>query len=481
MKTLYQIFSQIFLFLPIIPVISNCFLTEKMELQKKINISVYSVFLVLLCGLYFFCAMYGEYYFTLLSFSFDGLLSFSVNRFNLFFGIITTATLLPFIYTFQNSFVFLKLTKKAVLYLEQFLCILLFTYLIIFSNNIITSFFYYILLLISALFLLKNPELKDLRNRYLITFLLGLISAILLIILFSSYYYSYNNILFRLQNPRNVSFYSIYYVISSLVLLSLTAFVYPIYHFIKEKLYYEDFLPSFTIYFFPFIFCGIFLFSKITYFLFYNDFNNLSLYFYYIGYFLVALFITSVVFSILNIKNVLKFTIIFNVSNFLVFLSQMLFVVGPLEFKKYFLNFIVLIPLIFTNILTYSGILFYLLNSGTNSIQILYTKSKWQINFYLISLLSLIIFNSVLFYKLNFYNFNVLYFINFIEIVALFFVFFAFIYFLLMKKIEVKKNASLKEISKQDLYKYFTPSIIAYIIFLIFFGLLIYNKLILFV
>lgn len=481
MKTLYQILSQIFIFLPAIPIISNCFLSEKIDMQKKINISVYSVFLALLCVLYFFCAMYGEYHFTILSFSFDGLLSFSVNRFNLFFGIITTATLLPFIYSFQNSFMFLKLTKKAVLYLEQFLCILLFTCLITFSNNIITSFFYYILLLISSLFLLKNPELKDLRNRYLITFLLGLISAILLIILFSNYNYLYNNLLFKLQNPRNVSFYSVYYVVSSLILLSLTAIVYPIYYFIKEKLYYEDFLPSFTIYFFPFIFCGIFLFSKITYFLFYNDFNNLSLYFYYIGYFVVALFITSVVFLILNIKNVLKFTILFNISNFLIFLSQMLFVVSPLEFKKYFLNFTTFIPLIFTNILTYSGILFYLLNSGTNSIQILYTKSKWQINFYLVSLLSLIIFNSVLFYKLNFYNFNLLYFLNFIEIVALVFVFFTFIYFLLMKKIEVKKNASLKEISKQDLYKYFTPSIIAYVIFLIFFGLLIFNKLILFV
>lgn len=470
MKNLYYILSKILFLLPIIPVISNYFLSNSVKAQKMANITSYAIFTIAMCILYVFCISFGGYNFTILSFSFGNLLSFSMNTFNLSFGIIISVCFLFFLYNFQNSFEYLKLSKKAILYKEQFLFILLFFFLGIFSNNIISSFFYYILTIISCLFLLKNPELKDLRKKYSITFLLGLSTAILLIIIFSNYYLNYNHSLeFRIQSLRNVSFYSVYYVVSSLILLSIGVFIYPIYHFIKEKLYYEDFLPTFIIYFFPFTFLGIFLFIKITYFLFYNDFNNLSLYFYYIQYILTILFILSVVFSIINIKNSLKFTILFNVSNFLVFLSQVLFAVSPIEFKKSLLKFTIYIPLVFSSILAYSGILHYLLNSGTNSIQILYKKSRIQINFYLFLLLSLIMLNSFNYSKLNFFNFNLFYFVNLLEIISLFFVFFAFIYFLLMKKIEVKKNMELKEISIQQLSSFFIPTVITFVLFLILF------------
>lgn len=470
MKSLYFILSKSFFLLPIMSVIFNYFLSNNEKTQKKVNNILYLFFVLALCVLYVFCISFGEYNFSFLQFSFGNLLSFSFNTFNLSFAIVTFTCFLFFLYNFQNSFEFLKLFKKAILYQEQFLFIFLFFFFGIFSNNILSSFFYYILMIISCLFLLKNPELKDLRKRYSITFLFGLISCVLLIILFSNYYFNYNyNLEFKIQSLKNASFYSVYYVITSLFLLIIGVFTYPIYYFIKEKLYYEDFLPTFTIYFLPFVFFGTFLFIKIAYFLFYNDFNNLSLYFYYAQYILTVLFIVSVVFLITNIKNSLKFTILFNVSNFLIFLSQILFAVSPIEFKNFLLKFTIYISLVFSGILAYSGILYYLLNSGTNSIQILYKKSRIQINFYLFLLVGLMIFNLFNYSKLNFFNFNLFYFINLLEIISLFFVFFAFIYFLLMKKIEFKKNMELKDVSKEQLSSFFMPSIIVFILFLILF------------
>src|SRR5574344_1765174 len=164
MKNLYYILSKILFLLPIIPVISNYFLSNSVKAQKMTNITSYAIFTIAMCILYVFCISFGGYNFTILSFSFGNLLSFSMNTFNLSFGIIISICFLFFLYNFQNSFEYLKLSKKAILYKDQFLFILLFFFLGIFSNNIISSFFYYILKIISCLFLLKNPELKDLRK-----------------------------------------------------------------------------------------------------------------------------------------------------------------------------------------------------------------------------------------------------------------------------------------------------------------------------
>lgn len=469
MINLYYFLSKIFLLIPAITIVNSFALNKFLSIQKIINDTAYSVFAVMAFILLFFCNTYGHYDFTLFFISIKNPIIFSINSFNLSFGIIFSICIVCLNYVFQNSFNFLKLADKYKLYSKQISFLIFFSMLLIFSHNVIISTFFYIGVLLSSLFLLTNPELKELRKGYSITFLTGLISATILITVFSFYFYSNNNLLFVVQNIRNASFTSIYYVALSLILLCLMVFSFPIYKFFKEKLYYEDFLPSFIIYFFPFVFLNTFLFIKITYYLFNNEFNNLGLYFYYIGFALVALFIFSIVSAILEVKNGLKFTLLFNLSNFLILLSQILFSNSDLELIKSFSKFIVMTIAIFCSVYSYSGILFFLLNSGTTYPYLLYKKSKLEINFHLFTLFMPVFINILYFMELNFYNFNILYFINLIEIVVAFVVFCIFIYFFIIKRPNLNNISDIKEITDLQALKFFIAPLFMLIIMIVIF------------
>ncbi len=465
----YYFLSKIFLLIPILAIISSFSLNKYVKIQKIVNNITYSSFTVVLFLLLFFSNIYGQHEITLFNISTKNPVIFAVNSFNLSFGVILSICILCLNYTFQNSFSFLKLVDKYKFYNKQITFLLFFTLLLIFSHNVLISMFCYIAVLLSSLFLLTNPELKEIRQNYSTTFLVGLISTTFLIIVFSFYFYLNNNLLFVIQNINNASFASIYYVALSLILLYLIVFSLPIYLFFKEKLYYEDFLPSFIIYFFPFVFLNTFLFIKITYYLFNNEFNNLGLYFYYIGFALVGLFIFSLVSAISEIKNALKFTLLFNLSNFLIFLSQVLFVNSDLELIKSFSKFIVLVLAIFSNIFAYSGVLFLLLNSNTTSAYILYKKSKIELNFYILTLFAPVFINVLYFMELNFYNFNVLYFINLIEIAAIFIIFCIFLYFFFIKEPNLKNTPNLKEVSDLQIFKFFIAPLFIFILMLVVF------------
>ncbi|MDD2840315.1 MAG: hypothetical protein PHY80_04300 [Rickettsiales bacterium] len=469
MINLYYFLSKIFLLIPMIAIINSFTLNKFVNTQKVVNDVVYSSFALISCLLLFFCNVYGKYEFALFDISMKNPIIFAINSFNLSFGIIFSLCIIGLNYIFQNSFNFLKLSNKYKLYNKQIAFLLFFSLLLIFSHNVIISIFYYVVVLLSSLFLLTNPELKEMRKGYSMTFLVGLISSTILIIMFSFYFYSNNNLLFVIQNIRNASFSSIYYVVLSLILLYLIVFSFPIYIFFKEKLYYEDFLPAFVIYFFPFVFLNTFLFIKITYYLFNNEFNNLGLYFYYAGFALVALFIFSIVSAIFKIKNALKFTLLFNLSSFLIFLSQVLFSNSDLDLITSFSKFIVLIIAIFSNIFAYSGILFLLLNSNTTFPYLLYKNSKIELNFYVLTLFAPLFVNVLYFMQLNFYNFNILYFINLVEIVALFIVFCIFLYFFLIKKPILNNTPNIKEVTDLQALKFFIAPLFMFLLMLVVF------------
>ena len=470
MINLYYFLSKIFLLIPAIAVLNSFTLNKFFNIQKIVNDVAYSAFAVLAFVLLFFCNTYGNYDFTLFFISMKNPIIFSINSFNLSFGIIFSMCFVCLNFFFHNSFDFLKLVDKYRLYGKQISFLLFFSVLLIFSHNVIVSAFFYIGVLLSSLFLLTNPELKEIRKGYSMTFLTGLISATILIAVFSFYFYSNNNLLFVIQNIKNASFTSIYYVISSLILLCLIVFSFPIYKFFKEKLYYEDFLPAFIIYFFPFVFLNTFLFVKITYYLFNNEFNNLGLYFYYIGFAVVALFIFSIVSAILEIKNSLKFTLLFNLANFLILLSQILFSNSDVELIKSFSKFMVMTVAIFCNIYSYSGVLFFMLNSGTTYANVLYKKSKLELNFHVLTLFMPIFINILYFMQLNFHNFNVLYFINLLEIVAIFVVFCVFLYFFLVKEPNLNNVPNLKEITDLQDLKFFIAPVFMFIIMIVIFS-----------
>jgi len=469
MINLYYFLSKFFLLIPFIPILSNFTLNRLFGIQKIINDFSYTAFTVIAFLLLLFCNIYGQYEFSLFNISMKNPIIFSINSFNLSFGIIFSVCIICLNYVFQNSFSFLKLIDKYRLYNRPISFLLFFSILLIFSHNVVISMFFYIAVLLSSLFLLTNPELKEIRKGYLMTFLTGMISATILIIIFSFYFYSNNNLIFVIQNIRNASFTSIYYVILSLILLCLTVFSFPIYKFFKEKLYYEDFLPSFVIFFFPFVFLNTFLFIKITYFLFNNEFNNLGLYFYYIGFILVALFVSSAILSIFEIKNGIKFTLLFNLANFLIFLSQILFSNSDFELIKSFSKFIIIMTAICCNIYAYSGVLFLLLNSNTTSSFLLYKERKLELNFYMLTLFTPVFLNILYFMQLNFFDFNVLYFINLIEIIVIFIVFCIFLYLFLLKTPTLNNSQNVKEVTDLDSLKFFIAPIFMFLMTIVFF------------
>ncbi|HSQ97529.1 MAG TPA: hypothetical protein VLL98_02300 [Rickettsiales bacterium] len=469
MINLYYFLSKTFLLIPIFAILGSFTLNKFTKIQNLLNDISYLSFTSISFLLLIFCSMYGEYEFKLLDISINNPISFAINSFNLTFGAIFSICIIFLNYVFQNSFSFLKLFNKYRLYNKQITFLLFFSLLVIFSNNVVISILIYTFILFSSLFLLTNPELKDLRKGYSLTFLVGLISSIIVIMVFSHYFYSNNTLLFIKQNIKDANFNSIYYTVLSFVFLCSSIFVLPIYFFFKQKLYYEDFLPAFIIYFFPFIFLNTFIFIKITYYLFTNEFNNLGLYFYYIGFILAGLFIFSIIQIIFEIKNSLKFTILFNFSNFLIFLSQLLFINSDLELIKVFSNFIILIVAIFCNIFAYSGILFLLLNSNLNSTYFLYKNKKTELNFYILTLVTPLFLNLLFFIKLNFYNFNILYFINLIEIAVLFLLFCIFIYFFLFKKPISKNIPELKTITDLEMLKFFIAPLFMFFLLIIIF------------
>ena len=201
-----------------------------------------------------------------------------------------------------------------------------------------------------------------------------------------------------------------------LILINLSG---PIYFVFKEKFYYEDLLPMLVILIFPFIIFNTFLFTKVLYYVFYNNISNVGLYFYYSGFFLIVIFLLLLFLNFKYIKNGVKFILLFGFLNFIIFFSQFLFLNTAEELAKLYVNFLLLVFGVTISILSYSAVLFELLKLNTTSIGTVYKYSKLKVNLFFIAEFLPIFMNFYSFLSLDFNNFNVLYFINMLELFVL--------------------------------------------------------------
>ena len=471
MLNMYQILFKILLFLPIAGILNSKFMNNNAPVQKIINTAIYSCIVFLSFYGVFSLKQYNFYSLNLFTISKNVSAIFTINSFNIIFCFVFSVILFFFNFIFQNYFDYLNLAQKYRLYNVQMSYLSWFYILIIFSQNIIIASFLYILILIYSFFFITNPELKEFRNRYSFIFLISCLTSVILIAM-SGFYSLYNNgsVIFAIQNIKKIdSLLSIYWLTTILFLLILVIFCGPIYLIFKEKFYYEDFLPLFVLYVFPFIVFNTLIFFKVLYYIFYNNINNIGLYFYYCGFFMPIIFILACFFSIKYIKNNLKFIILFNVCNFLVFISQLLLVTSEQEIINAFSYFLLFIGSITLNVLAYSGILFLLLKTETILVNNLYKKYKLELNFYMFCLGFPLIINIISFFSLNFHNFNIIYFFNLIELVVLIVIYCIDLIFNYKKIDNPKNNKEPINVKKDILVKFFVPQVAFLAVFLFLF------------
>lgn len=467
MQNLYYFLFKILLVLPILGIVNSTFMNKFFKAQKIINNTIY-ILLTLICTyiLIMFTA-YGKYNIELFTIARNIPIVFSANSVNLMFGMVMSIIIFFFNFTFQNSFNYLNLPDKYVLYNKQISYLYFFYILLSFSSSIVVCIFIYMLILMYSFFLITNPDLKEFRKNYNIIFCISSICSIIFILIAAFYFFYNENSLFVFQEINGLNSISGYWILFVLFPLLLVVISGPFYLIFKEKFYYEDFLPLFVIFFFPFMFFNTFLFIKIIYYIFYNSFDSVGIYFHYSEFFMILLFLTSCFFAAKFIKNSIKFILLFSVMNFVVFISQILFVSADVEIVKIFSNFLLFILSILLIVLSYAGVLFLLLKLDITDMSMLYKNSKIELNFYIFCLFMPILMNLLSFFDLNLYNFDILYLINLVEILILFIFYIVYIFLSLNKKL---KDSAKKpnEVLFVDRIMFFVPQILLLFIFLFF-------------
>ncbi len=467
MQSLYYFLFKILLVLPILGIVNSTYMNKFFKVQKIINNIIY-ILLMVICGyVLIMFAAYGKYDLKLFAIARDIPIVFSANSINLMFGMFMSIVVLFLNLVFQNSFNYLNLPDKYVLYNRQISYLYFFYILLSFSSSIVVSIFIYLLILIYSFFLITNPDLKEFRKNYNIVFCISFICSMVFILIAAFYFFYNENSLFVFQDINGFDTVSGYWVLFVLFLLLLVNISGPFYLIFKEKFYYEDFLPLFTIFFFPFMFFNTFLFIKIIYYVFYNSFDAIKIYFHYSEFFMILLFLTACFFAGKFIKNSIKFILLFSVMNFIVFVSQILFVTTNIEVVKVFSSFLLFMLSILLIVLSYAGVLFLLLKLDITDMTILYKNSKTELNFYIFCLFMPILMNLLSFFDLNLYNFDILYLINLVEILILFIFYMVYIFLSLNKKLkdDAKKPNDVLPI---DRIMFFVPQIILLFIFLFF-------------
>lgn len=423
---IYNLIFKIILFLPIISCFSSIFLNNNNELQKTINNLVYSTVAI---GLFVLILGFNaNYNLTLLNLNPDISVTFRINKMNLMFGFFLSIIIFFFNEVFQNYFNNLNLSKKYSLY-NQSLSILFFLFILFtFSHNIVVSVFLYMLIALNSIFLIKNPELKELKRDYTLLLIISISASMIFIVMSAFYRFYSDNLFFEARILENSSI-SPFWMLTILFLLILVYFIGPIFLIFRRKLYYEDFLPLFTILIFPFVIINTFLFIKILYYIFGNNFNNIAKYLYHVHYVIILIFLLGCFFLYKNIKNNIKFILLFVLQNYIIFLSQLLLVDNKIDLMKFFTNFLFFAMSTVGAVLLYSGMLFLLLKSGIKDTKILYSKSKIETNLYVFSIFLSVFVNLVSFFTLNFENFNIFYLTNLIGIIILILTIIIYFYF----------------------------------------------------
>jgi len=249
-----------------------------------------------------------------------------------------------------------------------------------------------------------------------------------------------------------------------LLLINLSG---PIFINLKDKFYYEDNLPVFIIYVIPTFFVNIFIFLKTLYYLFYSSFNNLGIYFYYTGFYIPIIFLISCFYIIKNIKNNSKVILAFIFSIFIIFLSQIMLVGTTQELIRMFSNLLIFILETTLLINIYCDILFVIFNNNITEFSVLHKQSKLELNFYMVTV-SIIIFSLLLsFFDLDLNSFNLLFFINLIEIAILAIIMITYFFLAINRKVIKSNENKITEIINNDIYEYFLPEIISFILFII--------------
>lgn len=433
MQFLYNLLFVLVLICPFAS-LANSLFNENFISQKRINNIVFFSVLIFCFILMIFYLINGTNYLKLFSISREVPIIFSSEPFNLSFGIFVSLVIFYFNYVFQDSFSLLNLPDKYVLYNQQMSCLYILYILLSFSHNIVVSLLLYTLILIYSYFLITNPDLKDFRKDYSVVLTISFISSMIFLCIVGFYFIYNGDNLFTFQNMDKLENIEIYWLLVILFLLILINLSGPIYFIFKEKFYYEDLLPMLAILVFPFVIFNTFLFTKILYYVFYNNISNVGLYFYYSGFFLIFIFLLLLALNLKYIKNGVKFVLLFSFMHYIVFFSQFLFLNTDYELTRLFVNFLLLILAITISILAYAEVLFELLKCDTTNSGNLYKYSKTNINLYIFSAFLPILVNLFSFITLDFNNFNILYFINLLELFVVFFLFLIHIAIILRKK-----------------------------------------------
>lgn len=467
MQFLYNFFFIMILTIPFVGLLNSLLTNNNFVLQKRINNCVFFS-VILLCLLLMICYSFnGINSINLFSISRNVPIIFSSEPFNLSFGIFMSIIIFYLNYLFQDSFNLLNLSNKYVLYNQQIACLYILYIFLSFSHDIVVSILLYTLILIYSYFLITNPDLKDFRKDYSVVLTISFISSMIFLCIIGFYFIYNGNNLFVFQNISNLENIEIYWLLVVLFLLILINLSGPIYFIFKEKFYYEDLLPMLVILIFPFSIFNTFLFTKVLYYVFYNNIGNVGLYFYYSGFFLVIIFLLLLFLNFKYIKNGVKFILLFGLLNFIVFFSQFLFLNTEYELIKLFINFLLLILSITISILSYSEILFELLKLNTINTGTIYKYSRLKMNLYFVSAFLPIFSNFYSFFSLDFNNFNILYLFNLIELFILLLLYIVHIMIVLRKKTDKKEEDEdiLKQVRENKInYKFQLLLIITFFI-----------------
>jgi hypothetical protein len=463
MTSLYVILAYVYLMLPIFIIFNNIVFNKGLlapfkQVQKYLNNICY--FALSVISLILLLNINNKFPFSIFFSMENSNVTFIFNEFNLLFGF-TFSTLFFFLnWQFQKMFRIMNLSANYSMYNQQLSYIFYITLLIIFSNNMLFDIFFLILLILCTLLFLHNPDLKDIKNKYLYLFSISIVEYILLYICvaFISYYNSGN------INFSQLSGLSNYWVIFVFACFIGFNYIVPSYSILKEQIFYEDLLPLFIIFFIPFVMINTFLFMKTMIYVF--DENIDKLHFYYIGFFMVFLFLVSLYPLLKQFKNNRKFVIMFNMSTYIVFSSQLLFIIKEKEILQFFVNFIYFIFMITVNILTCCSVVFLMLKTNVANTSSIYKVHKNEIRFHLFTIFAIVMMLPFTFYTTNFHNFNILYLVNLLEMLILLIIFFVYIYFCLYKK--PSKEKELLNVDKDAIVDMFIVPIVSFIVFLMF-------------
>jgi len=470
---MYSFWFRIFLIISVIPIFNNILLSKVSSvrtMQKFANNAIYFFTLLILSYLFLFYSDNKGYSLTLFYLSRGIPVVFSVNSINIMFSFVIVSCIFFFNMFFQNYFSNLNIEDRYVYYNRQMSFLYLFCILASFSQNIIVTIILHTTILIFSFFLISYSDLKDFRKKYASVFVAGFAANVVLLISFLCYFiYNDYSAVLAIQSVKKLdSLVPLYWLEVIFFLLIAAHFCGHNYMVFDEKFYHEDLLPIFVINFIPFVVLNTFIFLKVLFYVFYNNLSNIGLYFYYAEFFVVALFIVSVVFLIKHIKDNLKYPTLYNIANFMVFLSQILFVNSEKDIMNIFSYFLLFVFAVVISTLVFVGFLLSMLKTETRCISLL---SKMHGNIVLFSMLCMLLpplVNIIAWFSSDFHNLNIFYIVNFVEIIFMIGVHIAYV--ILLFKVEPKNTKKKREpLSKSMLISLFAPQTAAIAMFCIVF------------